>query len=265
MEYWKIVPEFEQYVYLQPVESRVSRALLMLSSSKAYNWVLSIATEAYTSPTNDTWVGQLARDVKREWRKQSHNTRGPEEVIFDSEDYLPSLTVSCKAVVILERWVIKDEEEGFKIIQIISIIIETWFQFPTSRHTNNNYNVRCALISIVTKYMPLSVLLLDDIWKMYVKPHQFVIHGRAQNQQRQRISHSHTEKTVALFEKAIQKHAMAQRTSEEYNLLMVLNKYSESWYQLSASRTQTENQHGPSTDDVRFFLNLKISNFNHNL
>ena len=63
VDYWKIVPECEVNVRHQAVESLVSRALLMLSSSKAYSWVVSIATEAIQSPTKDTWVGRLTKDL----------------------------------------------------------------------------------------------------------------------------------------------------------------------------------------------------------
>jgi hypothetical protein len=256
MEYWTIMPEFEQYVHLQAVETRVSRALLMLSSSKAYHWVVSIATEAVELPSDETWAGRLAKDVQREWRAQSHGQSGQQEVIFDSKKYLPSLTVSCEARVMLKRWTVKDEEERLTIIQLTSFIIETWLRFPISKRLNENYKVRCALISIVTKYMPVTVLLLDDVWKMYLKPYIFLIHGRRSGQ---RISPSHTQKILALFENSIQNHAMTTSTSDEYQLLMVLKEYSETWFRQTTSRTQTENQgvSGPN-DNVRFFLYRNI-------
>jgi len=233
-EYWKIVPEFEQYTHTQAVETRVSRALLMLSSSKAYSWVVSIATEAILFPTNETWFSKLATDIKREWRKRHHDPTVPQEATFNSKDYLPSLTDSCEAVLPMKRWMLKNQEEG--LIHFITFVIETWLHFPNSRHMNDSYKVRSALISITVKYMPLSVLYLDDIWNMYMQPYSFVIHGRPREGARQRISHSHTLATLALFEKSIQKHLMSESTSKEHLLLMVLQKYTESWFKLTASR-----------------------------
>jgi hypothetical protein len=175
-EYWDIVPEFEQYTHPQAVETRVSRALLMLSSSKAYSWVVSIATEAILFPTNETWFCRLATDIKREWRKRHQDPTAPPEATFDSKDYLPSLTNSCEAVVPMKRWMLRNEEE--ELIRFVTFVIETWLRFPNSRHAKDSYKVRSALISIIIKYMPLSVLYLDDIWNMYMRPYSILIHGR---------------------------------------------------------------------------------------
>ena len=259
VEYWRMVPEFERYNHLQVVESRVSRALLMLSSSKAYSWVVSIASEAIEFPTKETWVSRLAKDVQREWRFRHQNPTAPREAIFNSKDYLPSMSDHCEAIITLKRWMIKDEEDGLRTIRIISFIIETWLQFPTSRHQNSNYKVRCALISIMTKYMPLSVLLLDDTWKMYLTPYISVIHGRAPGQ---RIRQSHTEKILTLFEESIQNHALTDSTSKEHQLLNVLNKYSETYHQLTSSRIRRENQATPSNNNVRLIFYILVLYFN---
>ena len=250
-EYWKIVPEFEQYVHLQAVETRVSRALLMLSSSKAYSWVISIATEAIRDPTADTWVCQLAKDVRRDWINRHSDPNTPQEAIYNSKDYLPSLTPFCEAILMPKRWLLKYEEEN--LIHFLTYIIETWLQFPISKHMNNSYKVRCALITITIKHMPLSVLYLDDVWKMYNKPYSFLIHGRpgAGERDRQRISLSHTEETLVLFEKSIQNHVITDSNSKEYLLLMVLMKQSETWFRLTASRIRRETQGTVLNSNVR--------------
>jgi len=248
VEYWKIVPEFEQYLQLQAVDSRFSRALLMLSSSKAYSWVVSIVTEAIEFPTKESWVSQLAKDVQREWKIRHQDPTAPPKAIFNSKDYLPSMSVNCEATVTLKRRMLKDEEDGLRMIRIVSFIIETWLQFPSSRHQNSSYKVRCALISITTKHMPLSVLLLDDIWKMYLKPYHSVIHGRAPGQ---RIRQSHTEKILNLFEESIQNHAMTNPTSKEHQLLKVLNQYSQTYHQLTSPRTRGETQATLPNSNVR--------------
>jgi hypothetical protein len=255
-EFWKIVPEFEQYVHLQAVETRISRVLLMHSSSKAYSWVVLIATEAINLPTAETWVSRLAKDIKHEWRKRyldDLHPDSPQEAIFNSKDYLPSLTPSREAVLKLGRWMSKCEQQE-RLIHFLSYIIETWLHFPNSTHTNNSFKVRCALITIMTKHMPFSVLFLDDVWKMYNRPYAYVIHGRPREGDRQRVSHSHTEQTLILFEQSIQNHVMADLNSNEHLLLMVLNKYSENWFQLTTSRKQRENQVTLQNSNVRIFF-----------
>jgi hypothetical protein len=255
VDYWKLVPEYEQNVGHQAIESRVSRALLMLSSSKAYSWVVSIATEAIQSPTKDTWVGRLAKDVQRQRRIRHLDPTAPPDVAFNSKDYLPSMSNNYEATVTLNRWMLRDEEEGLRTINIVSFIIETWLQFPTSRHQNSTYKVKCALISVITKYMPLSILLLEEVWQMYLSPYRTVIHREKTGQ---RIQKPHTDKILKLFEESIQKHAMIDSTSKEHQLLQVLNKYSETYHRLASSRTRKENEKSMPNDSVRliYFINF---------
>ena len=254
--FWKSIPVFEQYVLPQAVESRVSRALLMLASSKAYDWVASIASEAVKNPTKpDSWVCQLAKDVGREWRYRNSNPNHPKEAVFDSKKYLPILKTPCEAVVTLNRWGhIQEKDQEIKITQAVSFIIETWLQFPTTKHQQKGHKVRCALISILIKNFPISVLFLDHVWFMFLKPYQLLLHGRL----KQRITTQQTAATVKLFEESIQKHAMAQSTSKEHLLLKVLQEYSSNWFQLSSLRTPKEYQPvAPLINDVRFFCFFK--------
>ena len=251
VDYWKIVPECEENVRHQAVESLVSRALLMLLSSKAYSWVVSIATEAIQSPTKDTWVGRLTKDVQRQRRIRHLDPTAPPEVTFNSKDYLPSMSDNYEATVTQNRWMLKDED-GLRTIRIVSFIIETWLQFPTSRHQNSTYKVKCALISVITKYMPLSILLLEEVWQMYLNPYRTVIHGENTGQ---RIQQRHTDETLKLFEESIQKHAMVDSTTKEHQLLQVLNKYSETYHRLAFS---TEKQKSMPNDNVRLIYSINF-------
>lgn len=252
-DFWKNIPNYEQYVLLQPVETRVCKALLMLSCSKAYHWVASITTAAVKSRTSpNSWVYQLARDVETEWQYRNNNPNHSKDAVFHSKDYLPSLATPCDAKVVLRRWgMIDRDQEELKIIQTVCSIIETWLQFPTSKDNKSNDKLKCTLISIITKYMPLSVLLLDAIWSMFVKPYQLLIHGRS----KQRISLPHTVKTVKLFEELIQKHSMNNPASKEYLLLTVLTERSGTWFNSITSDVPMETQQiAPVYNQVRSIL-----------
>ena len=241
--FWKKIPDFERYVAIQPVESRVCKALLMLSCSKAYHWVASIATAGVKSRTNPNfWVHQLARDVESAWRYRNNNPQHSKDAVFHSKDYLPSLASPCEATVVLKRWgMIEPEEEDDRTIQAVCSIIETWLQFPTSKDNKSCDKLRCALVTVITKYLPLSVLLLEATWLMFVKPYQILIHG----QTGQRITQSHTSKVLKLFEEAISKHRMKNPASKEYLLLTVLTKHSESWFHLILNQPSEIQQNIP--------------------
>jgi hypothetical protein len=246
-EFWQKVPEFDHHVLHHAVKTRVSKGLLMLSCMKAYEWVTSITTAAVKKRTNpNCWVYQLARDVETEWCYRNNNPDQPKNVVFDSHDYLPLLTSRCDATVELRRWGMIDRDlQEDKIIQAVSTIIETWLQFPTSKDNKRSDKLRCTLLSIVTKYMPFAILLLDPIWTMFLLPYQSLIHGRP----KQRISHPHTAKTITLFEECIQKHPMTKPDSHEYLLLTALTQQSDSWFQERAHKETQET--GPVYENVR--------------
>lgn len=252
VKYWKNVPEYEKTARRHAAESRVSRALLMLASSKAYSWVVSITTEAIECPTKDTWVSQLAKDVLHQWGIRHRDPTVPHEATFNSKDYLPLMTDNIEATVTLKRRMHKDEEEGRRTIKIISFIIETWLRFPTSRHQSNKSKVRCALLGIMTKYMPFSIFFLDDVWQMYLSPYRMVIHASGQGQ---RIEEAHNEKILILFEQAIQNHVMAEPTSKEHELLMVLNKYAEAYHRITS---RMENQDTMPGNAVRLLFSRNL-------
>ena len=241
--FWKEIPDFERYVAIQPVESRVCKALLMLSCSKAYHWVTSIATAGVKSRTNpNTWVHQLARDVESAWRYRNSNPQHSKDAVFHSKDYLPSLASPCEARVVLKRWgMIEQEEQDNRTIQAVCSIIETWLQFPTSKDNKSCDKLRCALVTVITKHLPLSVLLLDATWSMFVRPYQTLILG----QTGQRISRLHTSKVLKLFEEAISKHRMKNPASNEYLLLTVLTKQSENWFSLILNQSSEIQQNIP--------------------
>jgi hypothetical protein len=251
--FWNSVPEFENYISLQALESRVSRALLMLSCTKAFQWVAWMATASVKSRINaNCWIYQLAKDVETEWNFRNNNPDHPKEAIFNSLDYLPSLGSPCEATVVLKRWgMIEDEEKEIKMIQTVSCIVETWLQFPTSKDNRKNDQVRCSLISIILKKMPHSILFLDPVWSMFLRPYQLLIHGRP----RQRIAHPHTEKTLNLFEECIQRHMMKNSASKEYLLLEALTEQSERWFRLINSKERIKPQQiAPVYYDVRLIL-----------
>ena len=266
-EFWKNVPDFETYVLFQAVEGRVSRALLMLSCCKAYQWVTSITTAAVKYRTNQNcWVYQLVKDVETEWSYRNCDSQHPREATFHSQTYLPSLASPSEAKVILRRLGMReDDQKELKLIQTVSSIIETWLQFPTSKDNKQNDKVRCSIISIITTYMPHSVLLLDAVWAMFVKPYQLLIHGRP----KQRISSPHTATTLKLFDKTIRKHCLIDSSSIEHRLLAVLTEQMESWFRLISSKVGTENvqtapiYHNVSYDPHKywmiFILNLHFS------
>jgi hypothetical protein len=243
-EFWRKIPDFDRHVLHHAVQTRVSRGLLMLSCMKAYEWVTSIATTAVKKRTNPScWVDELARDVEREWRYRNNNPDEPKKVVFHSHDYLPLLTTRCDATVELKRWgMIDHDQQEDRIIQAVSTIIKAWLQFPTSKDKKRSDELRCTLLAIVTKYMPLAVLLLDPIWRMFLVPYQSVIHGRP----KQRISHPHTAKTVTLFEQCIKKHLMTKPSSHEYQLLTALTQHSDIWFQERAHK-----EIGPVYENVR--------------
>jgi hypothetical protein len=246
-EFWQKVPEFDHHVLHHAVKTRVSKGLLMLSCMKAYEWVASITTTAVKERANpNCWVYQLARDVKTEWHYRNNNPEQPKNAIFHSHDYLPSLTSQCDATVELRRWGIIDrDQQEDKIIQAVSTIIEAWLQFPTSKDNKRTDKLRCTLLSIVTKYMPFAVLLLDPIWSMFLQPYQSLIHGRTH----QRVTRRHTEETIRLFEECIQKHPMTNTHSHEYLLLTSLTQQSDSWFQERAHKESQET--GPVYENVR--------------
>ena len=223
----------------------------MLSASKAYNWVTSIATEAVTSTNNrNCWVYQLAKDVEREWRYRNHNPHFTKEATFESQNYLPCLLTPREATVSLKQWGLDaEEDQQLKMIHAVSTVIETWLQFPTTKDNKNNHKVRCTLISIVTRYLPRSVLFLDEIWFMFLKPYQLLIHGHVG----QRISKPHTATTLKLFEASIQKHVMNDPKSKEYLLLSVLNQQMENWFQHTTSKVQQSQQTIPLHNNVSLY------------
>lgn len=246
--FWKMFDEFEQYAVLQAVESRISRSLLMHSSCRAYMWVITIATNAVKQPTGETslWFNDLARDVEKHSNRTITDVNAPKEVTISSEQYLPSLLPPRKATVKLLRWTYNEEKQKLQTIRTISSIIETWLEFP-SRHQK----VRSLLVHFMTKNMPLSVLLLDEVWMMFQKPYG-VIHG----QSNQRIRDKHTKQTLEKFEKAIQKHDLANPNSKESQLLAALDEQSQAWYQLVTSK-------GPKTVDQVMTLPAGVSVIAH--
>lgn len=227
--FWKNISEFEPYVQLHTVETRISRALLMLCCSEAYEWVALITTAAVRDrTTQNCWVDKLVKDIEGEWNHRNRNPQHPKEAVFDSRNYLPSLACPSEVTVELRRWgMIDRDEEELRIIHTASTIIETWLQFPTSKDNKSHDKLRCTLISILTRHLPLSILLLDAIWSMYQTPYQLLIHGRP----KQRISRPHTAKTIKLFEESLQKHDMKNSKTKEYLILAVLTRQTESWFQ----------------------------------
>lgn len=248
--FWRNISELQPYVLVHGVETRISRALLMLYCSKAYDWVASITTTAVRyRTTQNCWVDQLVKDIETEWKDRNSNPHLPKEAVFHSQNYLPSLASPSEATVELRRWAMIDrDEEELKIIHTASTIIETWLHFPTSKDNKTNDKLRCTLISIITRHMPLSILLLDAIWSMYVAPYHLLIHGRPN----QRISRPHTANTMKLFEESIQKHDMKKSTTKEYLILAVLTKETESWFQQMTANMQKESQQiAPIYNNVR--------------
>jgi hypothetical protein len=106
--------------------------------------------------------------------------------------------------------------------------------------------------------MPLSVLLLDEVWIMYLKPFHHVIHRRAG----QRQSDPHIKETIRLFEVAVRHHCLTDPKSQERLLLTELDKLSEAWFQLIISKSPKPTSQVSSTQtdasttytNVSFFL-----------
>lgn len=230
-KFWQSAQHLEQYVALQAIENRISRALLMLSSSKACSWVVQIATDAIRHPGKLTWYHKLGRDISQEWTKAYANST-PYKFIFDSNMYLPGLTPLRQATITMKRWTFNSDRQNRDMIDAISCVVQQWLQFPQGP----NHKVQCALVSILTKHVPLSILLLEDVWMMFLKPYHSVIHGKVG----QRISEHHTEKVLGQFEDALCKHALTDQKSSEHLLLAVLGEKTEEWFRLVASTKKTQ-------------------------
>lgn len=226
--FWKVFGDFEQNTVMQAVESRICRSLIMLSSCRAYSWVLFIATNAIVPPSdgNLLWFHILGRDVERHSNRMML-ANAPNQVTFRSEAYLPLLLPHRQASVKLHRWTFNEEKQKLQLIRAITHIIETWLEFPS-----NHQKVRSAVIYTLTKKIPLSVLLLDEVWMAYFKPYPLVIHGKPN----QRISDKHTEQTLVKFEKAIQNHELVKPESKERLMVVALQKQAEAWLQLMTSK-----------------------------
>ena len=227
--FWEQAAQFEQYVVLHAVENRISRGLLMLSSSKAYTWVLEIADDAIERPGKSSWCDRLASDVSAQWTIAYANSTSA-QITFDSKDYLPDLIPSQQATITLGRFTFDKERQNRHKIRAVTCVIEQWLQFPS----NPQHKVRSALVSILIQHIPLSVLLLDDVWSMFRNPYQVVIHGK----QGQRISSPHTEEVLELFNKALNRHPLTNKRSNEYLLLMVLSEEVDKWFQLVTAKTR---------------------------
>ena len=226
--FWKTFGDFEQYTVLQAVESRICRSLIMLSSCRAYSWVVFIATNAINQPSDGQllWFHRLGRDVESH-SNQMMFANGPNQVTFSSELYLPLLLPPCQASVKLQRWTYNEEKQKHQTVRAITHIIETWLEFPS-----NCQKVRSAIIYTLTNQLPLSVLLLDEAWMAYFKPYSFVIHSKPH----QRISDKHTEQILVKFEKAIQNHDLVKPESKERLMLVALQKQVEEWLHLLTSK-----------------------------
>jgi hypothetical protein len=226
--FWKIFGDFTKYTILQAAESRICKSLIMLSSCRAYSWVLFIATNATERPSEGQllWFQQLGRDVERH-SNQMMFADGPSQVMFNSELYLPSLLPARQASVKLHRWTYNEEKQKHNTVRAITEIIETWLGFPS-----NCEKVRSAIICTLTKQIPLSVLFLDEVWMAYFNPYPLVIHGNS----KQRISDKHTNQILLKFEKAIQNHDLVKPESKERQMLVALQKQVEEWLHLMTSK-----------------------------
>ena len=245
--FWNGVEEFEAYISLQAVENRVCRSLLMLAASKTYAWLLAIATDAAekaitaTNAENtlesDSWIYKLAKDVISEWIARSNTPVVSKSITFHSEKYLPSLPNPQQIDIEMQRWTFNKDTQMRETVKAITCIVENWLQFPDNKQSRLN-KTRCALICILIKYMPLSVLLLDEVWMMYLKPFRQVIH----HGMGQRMSDPHTKEAIRLFEVAIQQHCLTNSKSREYLLLAELDKLSEAWFRLIISKSPKPRQ-----------------------
>ena len=258
--FWKAFGGFEQYTMLQAVENRISRSLVMLSSCRAYSWVFFIATNATIAPSDGQllWFHMLGRDVERHFN-HTMTVNAPKEVTFNSEQYLPLLLPPRQVSVKLPRWTFDDQRRNLQTVQAIGSIIEGWLEFPA-----NHQKISSALITILTKRMPLSVLLLDEVWMMYLKPYPVVIHGKP----KQRFNDRHTEETLVKFEKAVENHDLAKPESQESLMLAALEKQAEYWIQLITMKGSKTVQEAtsllPGVSGIAHysssnFFNLKLS------
>lgn len=232
-EFWDNALEFEQYVAIQAVENRISRAVLMLSSSKAYSWVTNIATDGVQHPGRSNWYHKLASDISGQWN-MAFTQSTSHDAIFDSNEYLPGLTPTRIATVKMKRWTYNDETQERRKIWAVTSVVEQWLGFPQSYE----HKVRSALISNLTKHIPISVLLLEDVWMMFRRPYSTVIHGMT----KQRKNKKHTQEVLHLFNDALPIHPLTNKGSIEYQLLTVVSEETEKWFQLISTKTPRARQ-----------------------
>ena len=241
-QFWNTIHDFEQYVQFSAVENRISQSLLMMSSSSAYEWVTRIATQAVTSSNQSTtWVQILAKDVQQIffniWNSPQPSQK---EHHFNSEDYLPLLSLPSTAILPYPRFTYNKDTIQKEVINAVTLIIETWLQFPNDQR----YKVSCTLLTILLSKMPPAILLLKEIWEMYLTPFSVVIHGQRHGQRQQRRSNPHITKTIQLFQTALQNHPLIDNNSNEFQLLDVLEKLAQTWFHLIAAKplwTSTKN------------------------
>jgi hypothetical protein len=222
-KFWQSTLELEQYIIFQAVENRISRGLLMLSCSKAYSWVLNIANDAIEHPGEQTWYHRLANDISNQWTS-AYTESTAYIIVVDSANYLPELIPSRQATVKMKRWTFNEKRQDRDKIQAITYVVEQWLDFPEQHH----HKVRSALVSILMKHIPFSLLLLDHVWMMFRKPYHLVIHGNDS----QRISNSHTEEVLLQFEEALVNHPLAKYGTPEHSLLTCLDQELENWFEL---------------------------------
>jgi hypothetical protein len=123
----------EQYILFQAIENRISRMLLMISCSKAYSWVLNIATDAIKYPEKQTWHHRLANDISNQWTSAYLQTTSY-AIVVDSINYLPELVPSRQATVLMKRWTFNEERQDQEKIRAITYVIEQWLDFPEQHH-----------------------------------------------------------------------------------------------------------------------------------
>lgn len=177
-------------------------------------WLIDIVQSAVQSSSSNTWIGNLASDVKNAV-SQNHAAN------FDSADYLPSL--KFHQTYPYKPPAFRFEQSGI-VSSTLSSILRLWLHFPSDEASI----LQLSLIDIVTSKSLSSILFLDKIWEMYSTPFSTVF-----NVWNARSSKENIAKSLKELQQQFHSHPFATPGSLEYRKLEYLQKLITEWMEIN--------------------------------
>lgn len=228
----KGLDSLHNFVESQMVELRMTRALVMHSTWSLFSWPASIvqASMAFTYLLENTWIDRL---VVKVWQAVAELQPGQREVVFSSEQFLPTIHPAIEFFYVIEHyrssWSLEDVK--IHVYYVTTAIIRLWLGFPNEEIYLARYSFLDAFLLNPT--FPRAILYLDPLWRIYQNPKFHLLRGT------QKTWNKNPQEQFKGFRDRLSHHPIIDPQSEHFQHLLHLQQHSEVWYTLRINTNLT--------------------------